>query len=78
VSFGDTIHADEVTLRNTITVRHPDTKNWITGKVFQLALVAKDGSEVIRIFLQTDTGYAFYVDLADDAPVIYEIGDPSD
>ena len=71
MSFGDTMRADEVGLRDRITVEHPDTGDWITGKVIELALLG-DNWETVRITLITDTGFGVYINRTPDAPIIYE------
>lgn len=75
MSFVDSQRADEVGLSDHLTVQHPDTGEWLTGKVVQLTLMADD---FIRITLQTGSGYAFYIDRRPTDLIIYEIGGSPD
>jgi hypothetical protein len=58
MSFGDTHRADEVGLAEHVTVRHPGTQNWVTGKVVDLDCMPNDsiiwGDDVIDYSLEGD------------------------
>jgi hypothetical protein len=69
VSFGDTLRADDVGLNSKISVRHPETNNWVTGKVVALTLMANGDH---RIRLQLGSGYSFDYDARPDGPVIVD------
>jgi hypothetical protein len=68
MSFGDTHRADEVGLAEHVTVRHPGTQNWVTGKVVELKLMA---DESIRIRIQLGNGYAFDLDCMPNDSIIW-------
>lgn len=69
MSFHDTQRADEVTLRDRITIK-ADSGEWITGKVIELALLGDDMMDVqITILLDNETILRF--DRAPSAPILY-------
>jgi hypothetical protein len=74
VSFGDTERADQVGLADNISVKHPDTGNWVKGHVVALTLLANGHH---RIRLQLGNGYSFDYDTPPDGPVVYD-ADPID
>lgn len=70
MSFHDTQRADEVTLRDRISVQNDDGE-WVTGKVVELALCGDD-FETIGITILLDDKTIFQFHRMPTAPILYE------
>jgi hypothetical protein len=59
MSFTDCIRADEVSLKDRLTVETEDG-NWVTGKVIELALLGDDMKNIgITLLLDNETVLRF-------------------
>lgn len=70
MSFHDTQRADEVSLRDRISVQTDDGE-WVTGKVVELALLG-DFFETVGITILLDDKTVFQFHRMPDAPILYE------
>lgn len=71
MSFRDTQRADEVTLRDRVSIQTDDGE-WVTGKVIELALLG-DAMVNVRITILLDNGTVLWFDRAPAAPILYEV-----
>jgi hypothetical protein len=75
MGFGHTLRADDLSLSEQITIKHPETGNWVTGTVVALILL-RNGNHRIR--LQFGSGQTLDYDCDPSAPVIHDPDTPVD
>lgn len=68
MSFHDTQRADEVSLRERISLRNDDGV-WVTGKVIELAL-AGDKWQTVAITIRLDDGTVARFSCMPDTPIL--------
>lgn len=73
MSFHDTQRADEVSLRDRISLQADDGE-WVTGKVTELALLG-DNWETISITILLDNKTVLQFHRMPDAPILYDVTD---